>query len=105
MNTLRASGYETMFYSYRMMVDPKVSANYRFNMEDINGGNKFRFWLAQYSTSNSYAESMELWQFSSTGRVSGMKGNIDRNFWYYPLEGTKTEDGTTSIRKCTARRN
>ncbi len=61
MNTLRASGYETMFYSYRMMVDPKVSANYRFNMEDINGGNKFRFWLAQYSTSNSYAESMELW--------------------------------------------
>ncbi|MBR3147525.1 MAG: hypothetical protein IKF54_05215 [Eubacterium sp.] len=101
MNTLRASGYETMFYSYRMMVDPKVSANYRFNMEDINGGNKFRFWLAQYSTSNSYAESMELWQFSSTGRVSGMKGNIDRNFWYYPLSGVKTTSGTKSIRKCT----
>ncbi len=100
MNTLKASGYSSMFYSYRMMVDPKVSANYRFNMSDINGSNQYRFWLAQYSTSNSYSGKMEIWQFSSTGRVSGMKGNIDRNFWYYPLSGTKTESGTKSIRQC-----
>lgn len=100
MNTLKASGYETMFYSYRMMVDPKVSANYRFNMSEINGNSQFRFWLAQYSTSNSYSGKMELWQFSSTGRVDGMRGNIDRNFWYYPLAGVDTKSGTTNIRKC-----
>ena len=100
MNTLRASGYESMFYSYRVMVDPKVSKNYRFNMSEINGSSQYRFWLAQYSTSNSYSGKMELWQFSSTGRVNGMRGNIDRNFWYYPLSGVNTKSGTTNIRKC-----
>ena len=100
MNTLRASGYESMFYSYRMMIDPKLSANYRFNMEDINGSSQYRFWLAQYSTSNSYSGNMEIWQFSSTGKVKGMSGNIDRNFWYYPLSGVKTISGTKSIRGC-----
>lgn len=101
MNTLRASGYEPMFYSYRVMIDPKFSSNYRFNMKDINGSSQYRFWLAQYSTEISYKGNMEIWQFTSTGRVDGMKGNIDRNFWYYPLEGTKTLDGTRSIRQCT----
>ncbi len=101
MNTLRANGYEPMFYSYRALIDPNFSANYRFNMKDINGSSQYRFWLAQYSTSISYTGDMEIWQFTSTGRVNGMNGNIDRNFWYYPLDGTKTEDGTTSIRKCT----
>ena len=100
MNTLRASGYEPMFYSYRVMIDPNFSSNYRFNMKDINGSSQYRFWLAQYSTSISYTGNMEIWQFTSTGRVNGMSGNIDRNFWYYPLEGTKTEEGTRSIRKC-----
>ena len=100
MNTLRAAGYESMFYSYRVMIDPKVSANYRFNMSEINGSSQYRFWLAQYSTSNSYSGNMELWQFSSTGRVDGMRGNIDRNFWYYPLSGVNTLSGTTNIRKC-----
>ncbi len=101
MNTIRAAGYEPMFYSYRVMIDPNFSSNYRFNMKDINGSSQYRFWLAQYSTDISYTGNMEIWQFTSTGRVDGMSGNIDRNFWYYPLEGTKTEDGTTSIRKCT----
>lgn len=105
MNTLRAAGYEPMFYSYRMLIDPKFSSNYRFNMNDINGSSQYRFWLAQYSTEISYTGNMEIWQFTSTGRVSGMNGNIDRNFWYYPLEGTKTEEGTTSIRKCTVTLN
>lgn len=100
MNVLRASGYETMFYSYRALIDPKFSANYRFNMDEINGSSQYRFWLAQYSTSNSYSGKMEIWQFSSTGKVKGMSGNIDRNFWYYPLSGVKTTSGTKSIRDC-----
>lgn len=100
LNTLKAAGYEAMFYSYRVMIDPSFSSNYRFNMSEINGSNQYRFWLAQYSTSNSYSGNMELWQFSSTGKVSGMKGNIDRNFWYYPLSGIETASGTTSIRGC-----
>ena len=100
MKTLRAAGYEPMFYSYRMLIDKDFSKNYRFNMKDINGSSQYRFWLAQYSTSISYKGNMEIWQFTSTGRVKGMSGNIDRNFWYYPLDGTKTTDGTTSIRKC-----
>lgn len=59
LNTLKAAGYEAMFYSYRVMIDPSFSSNYRFNMSEINGSNQYRFWLAQYSTSNSYSGNME----------------------------------------------
>jgi len=100
LNRIRAAGYDSMFYSYRSLIDPEISGAYRFNMDKINGNRQYRFWLAQYSKKNSYAESLEIWQYTSTGKVKGISGNVDRNFWYYPLTGVKTRPGTKSVRKC-----
>ena len=45
--------------------------------------NKNKVWIAQYSTDISYSRPYEYWQYTSSGRVNGITGNVDCNFWYY----------------------
>ncbi len=86
------SEYEPMFYSYRNMLDNSLTAN----LID----NKYKVWMAQYSTNNSYSGNYEFWQYTSSGKVTGLSGNIDCNFWYYDNSAEVTEPGTTSIKDC-----
>ncbi|MGN0660068.1 MAG: GH25 family lysozyme [Emergencia sp.] len=97
LNTIAKSGqYEPMFYSYRNMVDASFSSNYKFNMDLIDS--KYKVWEAQYSTDNSYARPFEFWQYTSSGSVTGITGNVDCNFWYYDNDAEETLEGTTSIK-------
>lgn len=93
MDYIKDAGYTPMFYTYRSVADWSP----RFNMSDLQD---YPFWLAQYSTSNSYSKRVDYWQYSSSGSVSGISGNVDMDFYYYNLNGTGTEDGTKSIRSC-----
>ncbi len=93
MNTIKSAGYTPMFYTYRSVCDWSP----RFNMDDLQD---YPFWLAQYSTSNSYSKRVDYWQYTSSGSVSGISGYVDRDFYYYNLNGTGTESGTDSIRDC-----
>ena len=61
--------------------------------------NKYKVWIAQYSTDISYSRPYEYWQYTSSGRVNGITGNVDCNFWYYDNAAEKTKSGTTSIKK------
>ena len=45
-------------------------------------------WVAQYNTSCTYSGRYETWQYSNTGRVSGISGNVDRDIWYGRLDGS-----------------
>ena len=45
-------------------------------------------WVAQYNTSCTYSGRYETWQYSNTGRVSGISGNVDRDTWYGRLDGS-----------------
>ncbi|MBR3154368.1 MAG: S-layer homology domain-containing protein [Lachnospiraceae bacterium] len=45
-------------------------------------------WVAQYNTSCTYSGRYETWQYSNTGRVSGISGNVDRDVWYGRLDGS-----------------
>ena len=96
MDEIRTAGYTPMLYSYRALVD---WSSRKFDMTPMNNGT-YKFWLAQYDTSTSYAGSMEYWQYTSTGGVSGISGNVDRNFWYYNNSAVGTTSGTTSIKDC-----
>lgn len=42
----------------------------------------FKVWLANYSSKTNYKGDYEFWQHTAKGRVSGMRGNVDINFWY-----------------------
>ncbi|MET3738791.1 glycoside hydrolase family 25 protein [Faecalicatena orotica] len=38
-------------------------------------------WVAQYNVTCDYSDPYDIWQCTSTGKVSGISGNVDVNFW------------------------
>lgn len=59
---------------------------------------KFTIWVAQYNTTNTYKGKYDMWQYTSSGRVNGINGNVDMNILYRDIfsnsEGN-TGGGTT----------
>lgn len=51
-------------------------------------------WVAQYSTSCTYKGSYDIWQYSSTGHVSGISTYVDMNYLYRNFD---TKIATASI--------
>ncbi|MBR3786622.1 MAG: hypothetical protein IKJ77_09465 [Firmicutes bacterium] len=88
------SDYEPMFYSYRNITDPTWSP--KFNVEMIDA--KYKVWLAQYSTDIGYSRPMTFWQYTSSGEVKGISGNVDCNFWFYNNDAEVTTEGTINIK-------
>jgi GH25 family lysozyme M1 (1,4-beta-N-acetylmuramidase) len=93
MQVIKNAGYIPMFYSYRALVDWDSRA---FNMGSLK---PYFFWLAQYASTTTYKGNIDYWQYSSTGKVAGLDGNIDRNFYYFNKNGRGTENGKKNIHK------
>lgn len=70
---VKKAGYEPMVYANRNMFDTYLDAA---ELKKL-----YKVWLAQYSTSTSFTD-MYMWQHSSSGKVSGLSGNIDVNKIY-----------------------
>lgn len=43
---------------------------------------KYTIWVAQYNNSNTYSGKYDMWQYTSSGKVSGINGNVDMNYLY-----------------------
>ena len=72
--TIQNSGYAAGVY-----------ANKTWFTEMINTGSLtgYKIWLAQYASAPTYkATRYDMWQYSSKGQVSGIKGNVDMNISY-----------------------
>ena len=52
----------------------------RINYNDIK--NKYTLWVARYGSKPTYATTYGMWQYSSTGKVSGISGNVDMDESY-----------------------
>ena len=39
-------------------------------------------WVAQYNSTCNYTGTYDMWQYTSSGKVKGLTGNIDLNYWY-----------------------
>jgi GH25 family lysozyme M1 (1,4-beta-N-acetylmuramidase) len=61
-------GYTPMIYA-----NPKWFVS-RMNLERLE---PYAKWLAQYYKTPAYPYAFSMWQFSSTGSVAGIKGNVD----------------------------
>ena len=70
LDILEEAGYKGMLYS---------SKTY---LEKIWYPTKYETWLAQYNTRPTYEGEYSIWQMSSIGRVSGIKGNVDIDVMY-----------------------
>ena len=77
LQTIQNAGYYSMLYTYTSF------ANSYLNMSDLSA---FDTWIADYRGYVGYKGSYGIWQYSSTGTVPGISGNVDMNIAYknYP---------------------
>lgn len=52
----------------------------RINYNDIK--NRYTSWVARYGSKPQYATTYGIWQYSSTGKVNGISGNVDMDESY-----------------------
>lgn len=86
-DTVEAAGYDGMVY-----VNPDMAKNY------VDATKFSRVWLAHYTGTKEeyrdeetgkfpasyYEGDYEFWQCASKGKVDGISGNVDINFWFRP---------------------
>lgn len=83
-----SKGYTPMVYANRSMLTNDMYA------DQIDG--KYKIWLAQYNTRVTYGRTYEYWQYSPTGRISGINdNNVDMNFRYVKQQETLKIKKTT----------
>ncbi|MBR6257630.1 MAG: hypothetical protein IKR23_09655 [Lachnospiraceae bacterium] len=71
--TINNGGYAGGVYS------SKSWYGYSLDMGVIGG---YKIWLAHYTSQTDYAGHYDIWQYSSKGSISGIKGNVDMNYSY-----------------------
>lgn len=81
-DTLSSAGYQVGVYASKSWFENQLSDPY-FDTQ--------RQWVAQYYNQCTYKGNYEMWQYSSTGTVNGIKGSVDMNYWYgdSPTSSTK----------------
>lgn len=82
--TIEAAGYEAMVY-----FNPDQSQKKMYLQELTD----YRFWLAMYTDEMDYPYKVDMWQYTCTGSVPGIEGNVDINLYFpYPrVNSTKTD--------------
>ena len=73
--TIKAGGYTPGVYASKSWFEGKLNAS---------ALSSYKIWLAQYTTATkpSYGGKYDLWQYTSKGSISGVKGNVDINYSY-----------------------
>jgi GH25 family lysozyme M1 (1,4-beta-N-acetylmuramidase) len=70
-DTIKAAGYDPMIYCARYIVAEKLY------MEELAD---YALWYADYNSNYLRSEfRVDMWQYSCTGKISGIKGNVDLN--------------------------
>ncbi len=90
-STLEEKGYYVGIYSSAFFLTSKIYADVL---------NKYAVWVAHFGVSRpSYNNPYGIWQYSSTGRVNGISGDVDMNhgYVYYPsvITGKVPSEGTS----------
>ncbi len=68
--TIQAAGLEPMVY---------FNKNQAKNLMHLEELVEYPFWLAWYSDQMDYPYYVEMWQYTDSGKVDGIKGNVDIN--------------------------
>lgn len=83
LNRIQSAGYTPMHYGN------KNSFKNTWNMGTLN---KYKVWLAHYTDKTDYSGKYNMWQYTSTGRVNGISGNVDLNIAYFKLSSNANEE-------------
>ncbi len=71
--TIQRSGYTAGIYANRTWLNGKM------NIDELGA---YKIWLAQYAATPTYTGRYDLWQYTATGKVSGISGDVDLNLSY-----------------------
>lgn len=79
--TIKDAGYNVGIYANKywftnILTDPRFD--------------KWDKWVAQYYVENTYTKPYVAWQYTSTGSVNGINGNVDMNWFYKEYEINET---------------
>lgn len=71
--TVKNAGYKVGVYASLNWLDNKIEKQIKEN---------YPIWVAQYYSKCEYSGKYVLWQYSSSGKVNGISGNVDMNYLY-----------------------
>lgn len=71
--TIQNEGYTAGIYANKTWLNTKI---------DVSALSAYKIWLAQYASAPTYTGRYDLWQYRSTGKVSGISGDVDMNLSY-----------------------
>ena len=71
--TVQNAGYTAGVYANKSWLNDKIDAGQL---------SKYKIWLAQYAATPTYTGRYDMWQYKSTGKISGISGNVDLNISY-----------------------
>lgn len=79
-NIIQNAGYEVGIYANRNWWENYLT-------DSVFNNSSWHKWVAQYNSSCTYTGSYTMWQYTSSGNVSGINGRVDMNYWYGNLRG------------------
>lgn len=74
---IKEAGYEVGIYTNLNWFNNKIEKSVQ---------EKYLIWVAQYYKECQYEGDYLIWQYSSSGEVDGIIGNVDMNYYYGDLE-------------------
>ncbi len=98
--TIEKAGYKAGIYANKYFLTTYLDYQ---KLQD-----KYSIWVAQYNNRNTYSGKYDMWQYTSSGKVEGINGNVDMNILYKETlenslpdlseyNGTSIVDGLKSI--------
>lgn len=71
--TIQNAGYRAGIYANKTWLTSYIDTNQLSN---------YKIWLAQYAKEPTYTGRYDMWQYSSTGTIDGISGDVDLNMSY-----------------------
>ena len=71
--TVKNGGYTAGIYANKTWLTEKL---------DMSALSAYKVWLAQYAAEPTYGGRYDMWQYKSTGKVTGINGDVDMNISY-----------------------
>ena len=95
LSKLKSNGYKCGIYTNKTVSKFYLSDNLR---------NSYDFWIAQYNDKCTYWGKYTIWQYSHSGKIDGINGNVDLNYYYKsnPINISKTTIDFISNQKYTS---
>ena len=87
---IQEAGYNVGIYA---------NLNWLNNKIDSSLQDKYPIWVAQYNSTCDYKKDYVMWQYTSNGKVDGIKGKVDMNYYYKEVPKTEKKENKKEDQK------